>query len=148
MNAPESETTPSQAPAMPTLTLKRIALSMLGLLVLHAVWGTVVGISNLVELMPPSGGRSLVIGVVAVSAILPLVCFAGLLGRQKWARIGWVALTLLEIASLVFPSMVLKQPIEFSPAPTAGLVLQVLALCLLFIDDRRHGLRGVEAAHA
>ena len=77
MNAPESETTPGQAPAsLPTLTIERIALSMLGLLALHAVREAVAGISNLVELMPLSG------------------------------------------------------------------------LCLLFTDDRKHGLRGLEAAHA
>ena len=146
MNAPESQL--AQAPASrPRSTLERIALVMLGLVALNALW-IVFGLPNLLRLLPPSNGRSFMVAYLIVGAVPPLAFFAGLLWRKKWARIGWMALTLLGIAFLVLPSMILQQRIEFSFASTAGLVLQILALCLLFIDDRKRGLRRQEVVHA
>lgn len=150
MNTPNSRTGPARARGVwsSSPTLARIGLVVLALAVLNNVWRAIVGVTNLSKLTPPSSGRDLVIGWVVIGAALPLVCLGGLLWRQMWARVGWVLLTLLEIAFLVVPPMILMQPVELPFAPTAVLVAQVAALCLLFINTRGQGPQHGKAVHA
>jgi len=132
----------------------RVALALLVLALAHSVYGSVKDLLALREMMqmPNLPGGSSMGAVVAVSAafgiFVPLVLTAGLALRRNWARIGWLVLTMFGLGSLFVTQNTLDRTSSQILEANAALVLQIVAVYLLFATRGGDWFRRDEATHA
>jgi hypothetical protein len=139
-------------PAMPLPV--RAALALLVLALVHSVYGSVKDLLALREMMQmpnlPGGGSmgAVIAASAAFGIVIPLVLTAGLALRRNWARIGWLVLTLFALGSLFVTQRTLDRAPSQVLESNAALVLQIVAVYLLFATRGGGWFRRDEATHA
>jgi hypothetical protein len=152
---PSAETSVPQAnvnpPTMPMQV--RIAMGLLGIEVLIGLYQTA-GWSGMPETLP-AGARYAAIGSVVGMFALQALFTAGLVWRKNWARIGWLVLTLIGLAGMLFNALFLPQFAPNMPQPpatqvilsNASQVISLVAMYLLFATEGRLWFRRDEPEH-
>lgn len=155
MNTSASPNTQTPAPQTianrPTMPMQvRIALGPLGAEVLFGLYGAVQAWSEMPSTLPAEV-RFIVIGMPVALFALQALFTAGLVWRQNWARIGWLVLTLIGLAGLLFAGQsspnVPQRPASAVMLGNATLVINLVVMYLLFATSGRHWFRRDEPEH-
>lgn len=154
MNTSASPNTQTPSPQTnanrPTMPMQvRIALGTLGAEVLFGLYAAVQAWSEMPSTLPAEV-RFIVIGM-PLALFAPQALFtAGLVWRQNWARIGWLVLTLIGLAGLLFAGQspnVPQRPASAEMLENAMLVINLVVMYLLFATSGRHWFRRDEPEH-
>jgi len=141
---PPATPIPPTLPSMPMPV--RIALGLLGAVMLIGLYQTGTSWSALQQ-MPAGMVRQIAVGSGIVILVFEILFTAGLVWRHNWGRIGWLVLVLVGLATLFLPHPA-DVPASELIVGNVFLVLQVVAMVLLFTTPARHWFRRGDAAHA
>jgi hypothetical protein len=135
----------------------RIATGLLGAEVLYGMYGLVQmwsAMSAMPSTMPAAAlyvGLGTGIGMLALETLFTV----GLVWRKNWARIGWLVITLIGLAGMLFNALFLPQFVPNMPQPPASQVMlsnvtqvvSIVATYLLFSAGGKVWFRRDEPEH-
>jgi hypothetical protein len=136
----------------------RIALGLLGAKVLYGLFGVYgsVQVLSAMSAMPnmpalPAGVGYMMIGSAVGKFALQALFTAGLVWRKNWARIGWLVLTLMGLAGLIFMAQstpnTVQPPTSVVILDNVVLVISIVATYLLFSAGGKAWFRRDEPEH-
>jgi len=139
----------------PTMPMQvRIALGLFGAEVLYGLYGLVQAWSVMSSTMPAAALYA-VLGTGVGMLALETLFTAGLVWRKNWARIGWLVITLIGLAGMLFTTLFLPQFVPNMPQPPASQVMlsnvtqvvSIVATYLLFSAGGKAWFRRDEPEH-
>jgi hypothetical protein len=135
----------------------RIALGLLGAEALYGLYGLVQAWS-VMSAMPstmPAAALYAVLGTGLGMLALQALIMAGVMWRKNWARIGWLVITLIGLAGMLFNALFLPQFVPNMPQPpatqvmlsNASQVISIVATYLLFSAGGKVWFRRDQPEH-
>lgn len=144
--SPTTEPTLDQPARLPMPGTVRVAIALIVLLLLVDISTLPKTWAALQAPSMPKVALYTVLGSVAGSYALNAVLIAGLVWRKNWARMGWLVLTLLGLASLLMPHLT-NRPASDVMLSNVNQVASILATYLLYSAGGKVWFRRNEPEH-